>query len=56
VATSTIDPKLLQDSGPQLAPGQIYSENDELLLLAKSLLPALVLIVIVVGFVRARRS
>lgn len=50
--TPTLDPSLLQVSIPDGANTSIYSDNDEVLLLAQSLLPAILIIVIVVATVR----
>jgi hypothetical protein len=51
-AIPTLDPSLLQVSVPDGANTSIYSDNDEVLLLAQSLLPAILVIVIVVVTVR----
>jgi hypothetical protein len=48
----TLDPSLTQISAPADVTTSIYSDNDEVLLLAKSLLPAALIIVVVVVTVR----
>jgi hypothetical protein len=55
-ATATIDPQVLQNSGPMLPAEGLYTENDELLVLAKSIAPAGVLVILIFIFVKARRS
>jgi hypothetical protein len=55
-ATPTIDPQVLQNAGPRLPAKGLYTENDELLVLAKSIAPAGVLAILIFIFIRARRS
>jgi hypothetical protein len=55
-ATPTIDPQALQNAGPRLPSEGLYTENDELLLLVKSIVPAGVLVILMFIIIRVRRS
>jgi hypothetical protein len=55
-ATPTLDPLAAQLVVPNGATGSIYTDNDEVVLLGTSLLPAILIIGTVVFFVLRRRS
>jgi hypothetical protein len=54
--TPTLDPNLTRVSIPPGITGSIYTDTDDIILLVESLIPAVLIVIVVVFVVRARRS